>query len=1353
MKKIFRALLLWFAILGGLNTTYAIETIGQLNASNPAPSNSIQVLKKQSDWKILVWGEFNTISSTTRYWFARLNSDFTLDTSCNANLNSSAGISSIELQSDWKILIGWSFTTVNGTARANVARLNTNCTLDTTFTANTNSSISSIAIKSDWMIFLGGEFTTINGTSKSYLGLVSSVWALQTGFSTTINSAVNTIAVQSDGKVIAWGSSLTSPRAYIARFNGTTGAYDSTFTPVLNWTVNKIKIDWSWNVYIWGYFTTANLVTTNWLVKVTTLWANSQTFWTISGNVTRRISTFEIHPTSWNIYISWWGGGSATNLNILSSTGTVITNSIYFWGTGADGRALVIDSSDRLIVWGNFNSTWYSYGGTSTSSSVRNNFAILDSSTVCLNTNSNSTLSNATWMNWAVTAQNTNPSGACYYSCLPSFTGTSCNSLSSPVTSNQNIYFWNYGWSSTLKRIPVSNFQNSSVQYGGSSYSFDSGYFSVIGDSYGEKIFTPSYYEYWNLYSKNPSFLNWTSLSQSSINLNWNYLSIYQGNSSLFKQYEPIQYSFDNKRLYFVAGATGVNIMKKDVETDSVPSTFVTVSVNSALRWFKESPDWNYFVINYNWTYYKKSVLDSNTSNLWTVFYNPSTRTTNSRGVEFSPALNSDKSLGTIWLPWNTGYNEEETTLQWIVTKTVPPGCWSSMPSARIKQSEDRRYVVCSSLTGYISIYDTTLNSFINSWKNRTLSFVNPFFITEDSKNIVYINNIWYLVLNPINSGGEWISISYTNFLNSMSYSYFPFTLLPSNPWYKTKECIGILPTPTSNQVLNTNTGSLINSTPWQNVNTWAVCYYELLDKTICWDSLENGTSLTNTGGYLWTVPAQTTNPSGACYQSCLEGYSWSSCNQLNETPTSNQTFFFSTGGTSISKGTIKDGIQSSFTIIAPSSFPSLNLYPYFLQEEITGNKLLGWFYNSADSKVQHFEISQEWTGILNLLSYNNTTLNPLGNFDASSSYLFTGTIPTIFYSKDVRYAYIQEYRTTGLAKFYDLYRLDLNSGAKVLFYRGTANLIHLYLLESSDASSVFFKVWNSVYKKSIIDTNVDSPGTLFAENMYPIAISKTGDMYLQDIQTLSFPYLVSFYKKNENSLSAPVSMNITPPSGWDGSNTYFLLSWKLNSDWTKLYWIGRRLKENNIALGTILITDLSTGETIETKKTTDYHYFNFHTYITEDWKNLVYPYVKVGDSSYSNASYKGIYLDSIDGIWAWISINATITPNRFVVMPTRINKNLTGNAVYDKEKISAAEQIQNSSLTEQLKTNELYSTGWIFDSGSYLFIPSNQINQSSTLKTEAWFIPSANESIYKFRIWNKAIYFKADKAKSMLLK
>jgi uncharacterized delta-60 repeat protein len=123
-----------------LNSTFNLDLV-------PSGSTSTFINKSLvlGDGKILVAGRFRTIDGHTTNDIARLNSDGTVDTSFASPMFSgssiflgrddSAWINTFTTQSDGKIVVGGNFIRVGegGDARRGIARLNANGTLDTSF--------------------------------------------------------------------------------------------------------------------------------------------------------------------------------------------------------------------------------------------------------------------------------------------------------------------------------------------------------------------------------------------------------------------------------------------------------------------------------------------------------------------------------------------------------------------------------------------------------------------------------------------------------------------------------------------------------------------------------------------------------------------------------------------------------------------------------------------------------------------------------------------------------------------------------------------------------------------------------------------------------------------------------------------------------------------------------------------------------------------------------------------------------------------------------------------------------------------------------------------------------------------
>lgn len=128
----------------------------------------VRAIGIQSDGKFVIGGDFTSVGGTTRNYIARLNANGSLDTGFNPNLNNS--VYAIKIDSNDKIYIGGSFTTVGGSTKLRIARLNTNGTLDTAFGSTTKPNpqsgiVYSIDLQSANRVVFGGNFSSCVNSS------------------------------------------------------------------------------------------------------------------------------------------------------------------------------------------------------------------------------------------------------------------------------------------------------------------------------------------------------------------------------------------------------------------------------------------------------------------------------------------------------------------------------------------------------------------------------------------------------------------------------------------------------------------------------------------------------------------------------------------------------------------------------------------------------------------------------------------------------------------------------------------------------------------------------------------------------------------------------------------------------------------------------------------------------------------------------------------------------------------------------------------------------------------------------------------------------------------------------------
>jgi uncharacterized delta-60 repeat protein len=134
-----------------------------------------------------------------------------LDTNFNAAIASGGVVYAVALQTNGQILIAGNFTSIGGVGVTNVARLNANGTLDSSFnpgdTANSGY-VNALAVQSDGKVVIGGYFASSSGSKPAFLNRLNFDGSADTNFYQylVLDNTVNAIVIENDGKILFAGA-------------------------------------------------------------------------------------------------------------------------------------------------------------------------------------------------------------------------------------------------------------------------------------------------------------------------------------------------------------------------------------------------------------------------------------------------------------------------------------------------------------------------------------------------------------------------------------------------------------------------------------------------------------------------------------------------------------------------------------------------------------------------------------------------------------------------------------------------------------------------------------------------------------------------------------------------------------------------------------------------------------------------------------------------------------------------------------------------------------------------------------------------------------------------------------------
>ena len=385
-KKILRNWLLITFLLSALLPSQA--QIGSIDPTFDPDDGANFIINTTAilpDGKILIGGAFSDYNMVSRNGIARLNADGTLDTTFDPgtgipviSTNSGIAVESILVQSDGKIIIAGTFSSYNGTPVNNIARLNTDGTLDTTFTLDSriSSVIYTMALQPDGKIIIGGALK-INAGRKG-IARLNADGSMDEAFSSYIVATGNSnygfyqIVLQPDGKILVAGSCPSSNTTFLklARLNAdgskdngfSSMTYTSTTTPVqTGGTVFSLALQPDGKIIVGGGFNhTFGTTAKNNFVRLTAAGALDTSF--VTGTATgtsllNAVNDIALQPDGKIIIggsFSIYNGIARRRIARINATGSLDTT--FAVGTGLDNsvNSVGLFADGSVLISGNF---------------------------------------------------------------------------------------------------------------------------------------------------------------------------------------------------------------------------------------------------------------------------------------------------------------------------------------------------------------------------------------------------------------------------------------------------------------------------------------------------------------------------------------------------------------------------------------------------------------------------------------------------------------------------------------------------------------------------------------------------------------------------------------------------------------------------------------------------------------------------------------------------------------------------------------------------------------------------------------------------------------------------------------
>lgn len=286
----------------------------------------------------------------------------------NIQLVANGRVNAAAAAPDGSVMIGGNFKMINGVARQNIARLQSDGTLDPNWNPGADCTVTALVVDASGAIYAGGCFSLIGGQQRHSLAKLDGNGSVDPVWNPQVDSTVLSLAVDGSGGIYAAGyfsNAGGQPRNGLAKFaTSDAGEVDVNWNPnptsATYVDIRSLTVDGNGALYVGGSFQGIGGQVRSGLAKLSsTGFGDADPLWDPNPGSSDYFELSAIAAdTTGAVFVGGFfqtiGGQARDNIAKLSGSGTGEADTSWNPGTSYTVRTLAFGDAGTLYVGGSF---------------------------------------------------------------------------------------------------------------------------------------------------------------------------------------------------------------------------------------------------------------------------------------------------------------------------------------------------------------------------------------------------------------------------------------------------------------------------------------------------------------------------------------------------------------------------------------------------------------------------------------------------------------------------------------------------------------------------------------------------------------------------------------------------------------------------------------------------------------------------------------------------------------------------------------------------------------------------------------------------------------------------------------